>query len=93
MSNPAAQPRRLFLALLVLVTLVALVSLLIKGLLILAAVVGIIATIIATMVTNSPLKPTAHAPRLPPGTRTVSGGASVRRCGRLPPSSARRSRR
>ena len=46
MSDPAAQPRRLFLALLVLVALVALVSLLIKGLLILAVVVGLLAVVL-----------------------------------------------
>ncbi|HUR52408.1 MAG TPA: hypothetical protein VMZ11_09810 [Mycobacteriales bacterium] len=46
MTNPAAQPRRLFLALLVLVALIALVGLLIKGLLILAVLVGLGAVVL-----------------------------------------------
>jgi hypothetical protein len=42
MTNPAAQPRRLFLACLVLLTLVALVGLLVTGRLVAAVLVGLV---------------------------------------------------
>ena len=45
MSNPAAQPRRLFLAFLVLAALIALVFLLANGQLVLAIVVGVLAVV------------------------------------------------
>ena len=41
---------------------------------------GTIATNIANSVTSSPLNPTPVATIGPPGTRTVSAGAAVRRC-------------
>jgi hypothetical protein len=40
---------------------------------------GTIATPMAKRVTASPLNPTSVATTLPPGTRTASGGAGVRR--------------
>lgn len=46
MSNPAAQPRRLFLASLVLLALVAMVFLLAKGQLLVAVVVGVVAVVV-----------------------------------------------
>jgi predicted lysophospholipase L1 biosynthesis ABC-type transport system permease subunit len=45
MSNPAAQPRRLFLAFLVLAALIALVLLLANGQLLVAIVVGVLAVV------------------------------------------------
>lgn len=45
MSNPVAQPRRLFLASLVLLTLVALVLLLANGQLLAAIMVGVVAVV------------------------------------------------
>lgn len=49
MSNPAAQPRRLFLAALVLLALVALVVLLANGQLLLAVLVGVVAVAVLVL--------------------------------------------
>ncbi len=46
MSNPAAQPRRIFLASLVLLALIALVLLLANGQLLVATVVGVVALVV-----------------------------------------------